>query len=566
MLTNFKFKLYYNVDGVGAVAESSNEHFTLVGGYDKGYLKLTIEPKVKMELVHAEVVAKYNYRDDVRLFLNGYQSWTESREYLKTEKYIGLRTLSKLPFALKYSTISGDYRFKQYPKQAGIFHGYTYSYIRNGKEVALLGSFSEKNGFTIINFNTVEDTIVIEKDIEGKTIEKPYELYNMGVYVGDYDTVHENYFKDMRIKKPKLKHQNGYTSWYNYYSNINEKIIVRDIEGICRVQDKVNVFQIDDGYQTAVGDWLSVDGTKFPIGMKYIADKIHAKGFKAGLWLAPLNCQKSSKVAAEHADWLLKDEKGEPILSCIAWGGAYALDIYNKDCRAYIKKFMSEVVNVWGYDMVKLDFLYSACMFPRDNKTRGELMCDAVDFLRECVGAEKLILGCGVPLGPVFGKFDFCRIGSDAEIRFKDRPYVYFTNREIVSTKTAIKNTMFRRGLDGRAFVNDPDVFFLREYKKSLDSGEKKDIPLGYSWNEKVLLAEVNNTFGNILFTSDNVGEYCDLQLTELLRAYKPTARKIELVDYKGNDEVEVTYIEGAVRYLWKINMHTAENSKTEIK
>ncbi|EKC48560.1 hypothetical protein OBE_15116, partial [human gut metagenome] len=39
-------------------------------------------------------------------------------------------------------------------------------------------------------------------------------------------------------------------------------------------------------------------------------------------------------------------------------------------------------------------------------------MCEAMDFLRECVG-EKMILGCGVPLMPAFGKVDYCRIGAD---------------------------------------------------------------------------------------------------------------------------------------------------------
>lgn len=564
MLKNFKFKIYYNVDGAGAVAEGSNEHFNLVGGYDKGYLRLSIEPKVKMELVHAEVSVDYKYGDDVRIFVNGYQSWTESREYLKTEKFTGIRSLGKLKPFQKLTGISGDYDIKQYPKTEGIFHGYTYSYIRSGNNVILLGSMSERNGYTVFNFDTKNNKIIIEKDIEGKTIEKSYNLYNVGVYAGSYDEVHNSYFKDMKIKKPKVKHMNGYTSWYNYYNKITEKIIVRDLDGICKVKDQVDVFQIDDGYQTAVGDWLSVDSAKFPNGMKYIADKIHSKGFKAGIWMAPLNCQKSSKVAAEHPEWIIKDEKGKPVLSCVAWGGAYTLDIYIPECRAYIKKFFNEVLNVWGYDMVKLDFLYSACKVVRNNKTRGELMCDAVDFLRECVGNEKLILGCGVPLGPVFGIFDLCRIGSDAEICFKERFYTKITCREIISTKTALKNTIFRRGLDGRAFVNDPDVFFLREYKKSLDSGDKVK-PLGYSWNEKLLLAEVNSTFGNLLFVSDNVGEFCDIQLNELTRAYTPTKKIIESVDYKGNDDVEIVYSENGSRFVWRINLETASNTKNAL-
>ena len=109
--------------------------------------------------------------------------------------------------------------------------------------------------------------------------------------------------------------------------------------------------------------------------------------------------------------------------------------------------------------MVKLDFLYAACILPIHNKTRGEIMCDAMDLIRECCG-DKLVLGCGVPLMPAFGKVDFCRIGADAGLDWRRHLYI---NREAVSTCHTVNNSIFRRHLDGRAFMNDPDVFLLRE-------------------------------------------------------------------------------------------------------
>lgn len=63
--------------------------------------------------------------------------------------------------------------------------------------------------------------------------------------------------------------------------------------------------------------------------------------------------------------------------------------------------------------MVKLDFLFAAAMIPQRGKSRGEIMTDAMEFLREVVGPNKIILGCGVPLGPSWRKVDYCRIGSD---------------------------------------------------------------------------------------------------------------------------------------------------------
>jgi Alpha-galactosidase len=454
------FKVYYNVDGSGHIAEGENEHFSLKTVIEGNRFSLSILPKVKMELVHVEVSDEYVFGKDACVLPNGYQSWTMTKEYKKDERQKGLGWPCKLiKMVREAASIFGDYSFKAYPKEAGRFHGYTYGYVRNGNMFELIGSLSERNGYTIINFDMVGNRITVEKEVEGKTIDAEYKAFDFVCLSGGYDEVYDAYFKAMNIPAPRVSHTCGYTSWYNYFTKIDENIILRDLEGLTRVGDMTDIFQIDDGHQTKIGDWEITDTVKFPHGMKYIADKIHEKGFKAGIWLAPFYCQKDSKVALEHPDWLIKRPNGKSPIGFVGAGRpCEVLDIYNKDCAAYIKKFFKTVLSDWGYDMVKLDFLFAECLYPRNNKTRGEIMCDAMDFLRECVG-DKLILGCGVPLGPSFGKVDFCRIGSDVDISFAPRWYLPPTNAEIVSTQTAIKNTIFRRGLNGRAFGNDPDVF-----------------------------------------------------------------------------------------------------------
>lgn len=563
MLSNYKFKLYYNVGSVGKISSENPDDFD-VSIFDDGVrLKITLLPKKPLELVWAEIKSKYNYQDDCRVFVNGYQSWSESREYLKGEKLVGLPGIGKWKIARKYTTISGDYHIKDYPNLANRFHGYTFGYVRNGSQVDFVGSLSEREGYTVINYNLNENSLVVEKDVEGKTVSESYVLFDIIRISDTYDRVFDTYFEKMGITPPKMQRMCGYTTWYNYYNKITEKIVLRDLEAFDAVKEKVDVFQIDDGYQTAVGDWLSVDKVKFPSGMKAVADAIHQKGYKAGIWLAPLNAQKNSVVAKTHPDWLIKGDNGKPILTCVGWGGAYALDIDNEECRAYIRHFFDVILSEWGFDMVKLDFLYSAARMARNNKTHGQLMCEAMDFLRECVG-DKLILGCGVPLGPSFGKVDMCRIGSDAEIQFKDRFYVHFTNREIISTKTALKNTMFRRCLNHRVFLNDPDVFFFRNTKRAPIGGEKAK-RLKYTEQQKQLLAEVCSMFGSVLFTSDSVAEYDENQIKSLLNTYAEKDRTDVSVDYVGADVAVVDYSEGGKRIEWTINMATGENSKRQI-
>ncbi len=69
-------------------------------------------------------------------------------------------------------------------------------------------------------------------------------------------------------------------------------------------------------------------------------------------------------------------------------------------------------------------------------------------------------------------------------------------HRERVSTRQAIGNTVFRRQLNGRAYLSDPDVFFLREENLSLTPEQKE------------ALAQVNALLGGVLLTSDDPSNY----------------------------------------------------------
>jgi alpha-galactosidase len=82
-------------------------------------------------------------------------------------------------------------------------------------------------------------------------------------------------------------------------------------------------------------------------------------------------------LAKKHPGWLVADKKGSPLMVGANWGGFYALDIYHKEARAYIKQVFQTVLHTWGFDMVKLDFLYAASVKPLYGKTRGQVAYDA---------------------------------------------------------------------------------------------------------------------------------------------------------------------------------------------
>ena len=149
-------------------------------------------------------------------------------------------------------------------------------------------------------------------------------------------------------------------------------------------------------------------------------------------------------------------------------------------------------------------------------------MCDAMDFLRELCG-DKLILGCGVPLGAAFGKVDYCRIGCDVGLSWNDNFVMQQTHRERVSTKNSMLNTIFRRQLNGRFFRNDPDVFLLRDEDISLSPRRKQGLTL------------INHIFGSVLFTSDDVGTYDEKQKKVLSQARVFIGCNVGSVEYSDN-------------------------------
>ncbi len=537
------FNVTYFKDGRKYVIPASeNTHFKIEYEAQKNSFKAKITAKQKITLHRIDIIADYEFKNGDKFFGNGYQSWTLTREYSKADKMKDITPLAVVKPLKELAGVSSDCRFVEFPKKAGEFYSHCYTYIRNGENLDFIGSLSEKQGFTVIYADMNNNKITLSKDVEGVTIEGEYDLFDMFMINGKYDEVFEAYFEKMGVKKPKIDHLAGYTSWYNYFRNIDEDIIIRDLNALDSISESVSIFQIDDGYQSAVGDWTEVNKEKFPKGMKYIVDEIHCKGYLAGLWLAPFYAQITSKVVREHRDWLIKTEGGLPEYGMPNWGGTFTLDICNAEAREYIKHFFDVILNEWGFDMVKLDFLYAECVNPRFNKSRGQLMCEAMEFLRECCG-EKLILGCGVPLGPAFGYVDACRIGNDVDLTYKGKFYnALHINNEVPSAQNSIINAIFRRHLDNRVFVNDPDVFFMR-YSN-----------LKFTQEQKELLATVNHMFGNVLFVSDNAAEYTRKDSATVQKAFSKFNGKI-LSAEMNNGIFTVDYEENGAKKVFDFDL-----------
>ena len=431
-----------------------------------------------------------------RIFMNGFQSWSCSPEYTRRDRIRSLRHLPKA--GVRYFGLDryGDDYFVPYPDRPGVTHGESWCYFRDGERFRLLASLDERPGYTLFTYDAAAGLLTIRRDCEGLRCGGAYPVFELYYAEGGEDAVFDGWFAAMGVTARTQEKIAGYSSWYNRYQAISEETILSDLLGCAEVLRPGDLFQIDDGWEPFVGDWLETDAKKFPNGLKPIAGEIHARGLKAGLWLAPFVAQKGSALLREHPDWFYLHD-GKPWYCGVNWGGFYALDIDKPEVLAYLREVFRQVFEDWGFDLVKLDFLYSAAPFGSETESRAARMCRAMNILRKaCRG--KQILGCGVPLWPAFGIVEYCRVGCDVGLDWNGSKLMQITHRERVSTKQSIEDTTFRRELTGRAFMGDPDVFFLREGNCVLTPEEK----------EKLYTA--NALLGGMLLTSDALNQYDD--------------------------------------------------------
>ena len=100
--------------------------------------------------------------------------------------------------------------------------------------------------------------------------------------------------------------QRGWCSWYHYFHAITEDALRANIKSLeaMRSEFPLDVIQLDDGFQSALGDWDTTNA-KFPSGLKKIAAEIRAAGFKAGIWTAPFLAARDSRLMIDHPDWFI---------------------------------------------------------------------------------------------------------------------------------------------------------------------------------------------------------------------------------------------------------------------
>lgn len=285
--------------------------------------------------------------------------------------------------------------------------------------------------------------------------------------------------------------QKGWCSWYHYYQNITEEETLKNLEFISShsTDIPVDLFQLDDGYQIRAGEWDP--NNKFPGGMEQLARKITEKGYVAGLWLAPFFVSTKSALVKEHPDWFLKkrggrryvvslegfENKKSRVFSALRTG-CLALDPTHPEVQEWLRALFKKV-RAWGIRYIKIDFVYAAALQgerynPR--MTRAQAYRKGLEIIRDAIGKDSLILGCGAPLGPAIGIVNAMRVSTDTAPAWN--PILRRIGIKVLrmvnlpSVLSAMHNNILLSFMHKKLWINDPDCLMMRDHDTSLNEDE----------------------------------------------------------------------------------------------
>ena len=501
--------------------------------------------------VHIEsfvLTGKLDYGDDLDgVFMNGYQSWTGSRERSAGER------IAKPNWPANFLAIrrSGDSQFFPYSEKKGRFHGCGYGCLRWGDRIFLAGSLDERIGCTVISTDIRHSLFVIDKSLSGFRLDRKTDVLDMVLIEGSESFVFDRYAA-MRMEKPLTDSRAlAWISPAEGTRRIDEVSLRRRLAVFREQAVPLDYFAVGRGWYTALGDWNN-PAPGFPSGMSSLATEIRGSGYTPGIWTAPFVVGLDSAVFRTRKDWLAKENgraprpAGRPTHHGPPF---FALNLSRPDVKQYIAESYRRMRDQWSFSFLILDYLYAAALCPPEGLSRGGAMNAAMDFLCSLKKNETWLCGA-VPIESAFGRTEYCRIAADTTARWENRFLRSIHARERASTVNALRSTIGRRQLNARFFINAVDSFILRGTKRTMDSARRYTQLL------------IHLLFGGFLSTSDNIAEYSDDE-KRLFFSLFPMARPLIETVSGARRTTAVTYTAAGRRFMSFSNLSERMRSFT---
>ena len=452
--------------------------------------------------------------DAVRVYRHGFQSWSPSGS-------VPARSVQEYPRLELFSLMNHHVDAPDWGRADGLL-SFLFTIIQQHDQgAALFGFLGQRVGLGTVFFqNGGARTLSCTLDYGGKRIGPGQSLSGepLVLYRGASDAVLERYTRSMAAAmdaRPPEHSPVGWCSWYELYTEVSEDDMRANARALAAHPELgIEYVQLDDGYQTAVGDWLSLN-RKFPAGLPALVEDIRARGYRAGVWTAPFFAGKRSRLLRDHPGWFLADERGQPLHAGINLGWKtrlYCLDLSHPAVEAWLYDTFSTLVR-WGFDYFKIDFLFAgirtgtrfdAALSPVEAYRRG------LGAIRAAIGPDRYLLGCGAPIGPSIGLVDGMRVSADVKEVWYDPVWgALARGTDIPSVRDSLRNNITRSFMHKAWWINDPDCLLVRDRRTELTRDEIH------------LLVTILGMTGGALVLSDDIANI-DLSRLALATAVLP--------------------------------------------
>eukprot|EP00945_MAST-04E_sp_MAST-4E-sp1_P007249 g7249.t1 len=421
-----------------------------------------------------------------KMFINGFQSWSPTGsvgcDSRMSYTLMGLPFVSR-PVAGMMHNVDSEY----WGRDDGLTSQHMTAFQNKGDSDSVLLGFTKQNKATgEFFFHRASKHLQCSLDY-GKTLFSTeigehgrvrLKLESLLIMRGNIDALMEtwasecapeNYHRTLR----EIESPIGWCSWYKYYDKISQDIVKKNVEALVATPDlKCKVVQLDDGYQSQIGDWLTTN-RKFPDGLPGVAREIRKHGMEAGIWLAPFVAGRGSVLFRSRPEWFVRDSlTGTPLIGHLNpdWGSdflCYCLDTTNPQVQAWLTHVFSTLV-AYGFSYFKIDFLVAGIRrgerYDRYS-SRVEAYRKGLEVIRKAIGPKSYLVGCGAPMGPSIGHFSAMRVSSDTSASWD----VIFLHKIMAAgdgppaLKNALHFTLTRSFLHRKWWLNDPDCVLFAD-------------------------------------------------------------------------------------------------------
>jgi alpha-galactosidase len=230
----------------------------------------------------------------------------------------------------------------------------------------------------------------------------------------------------------------GWCSWSQYFSHVTAADVVENVEAALDLELPIEIVQVDDGWEAGIGDWLDVS-PRFG-SLRDMVARIEAAGMTPGIWVAPFLVGEKSVLAAAHPDWIVPEADA-------GWNWGQSLGVLDVAKAGAHLSQVFRTLREWGFAYFKLDFLFAGALPGVEHYREG------MQVIRDAIGPEPIMLGCGAPIFPSIGLVDAMRIGPDV------LPELPGEEPDIAHV---IRSTAARAWMNGRLWINDPDTLVAR--------------------------------------------------------------------------------------------------------